>query len=532
MKRIGLTGRIWLSLGVFVAGYLLSVAVSQTQGMRAEGRLVHTSAALFPVAQQTQQAEASFERMTRGFSDAVILEDASAIDKAVDAGKEVATLLDSAAKAPGLDSERARKLKALADQVRTIANDGKTTYTAMLGAGGTMTEQMQEQMRALASATDGAKSGLVKMREQTATDLRNELSNAVSGSVQQRWLNAGVFVMTMVIAGVFVFFTIRRAVVGVLRSVVFGLREGAAQIASAASQVASSAQSLSQGSNEQASAVHETSASLEHMAEMTRHSAKHAAEAATLVAQVHGLVDDSNRALKEMVVSMSSIEDSSHKVAKIIKTIDEIAFQTNILALNAAVEAARAGEAGMGFAVVADEVRTLAQRSAQAARDTAALIEESIGNTERGRDRVQVVVSSVTAITSNVDKVKHLVDEVSSSTREQAHGIDQVTAAVAKIGQVTQTTAATAEESAAASEELNAQAETAMSEVARLAELVGDQGSRSRSRSYASDVYDDESEMPVMPASRIVPLQRPPVARSQAERSQYESTGTGGFGNF
>jgi methyl-accepting chemotaxis protein/methyl-accepting chemotaxis protein-1 (serine sensor receptor) len=174
-----------------------------------------------------------------------------------------------------------------------------------------------------------------------------------------------------------------------------------------------------------------------------------------------------------MVSSMTEIQDSSKQVAKIMKTIDEIAFQTNILALNAAVEAARAGEAGMGFAVVADEVRNLAQRSATAAKETAALIEASITKAQAGGHKVEQVAGSITAITDGVTKVKGLVDEVSVARQQQAQGIDQVSQAITQMEKVTQTTAATAEESAAASEELHAQAETSMSIVARLEVLVG-----------------------------------------------------------
>src|SRR5262245_33629565 len=186
---------------------------------------------------------------------------------------------------------------------------------------------------------------------------------------------------------------------------------------------------------------------MEEMASMTRQNAEHSHTAATLMGEVDGRVKGSNQALGDMISSMTSIQESSRQVAKIIKTIDEIAFQTNILALNAAVEAARAGEAGAGFAVVADEVRNLAQRSAQAARDTAGMTDASIQRTEAGSERVTEVAHAIAGITESVTKVKGLVEEVSVASRQQSTGIDQVSQAIAQMEKVTQTTAATAEES-------------------------------------------------------------------------------------
>jgi methyl-accepting chemotaxis protein/methyl-accepting chemotaxis protein-1 (serine sensor receptor) len=251
-----------------------------------------------------------------------------------------------------------------------------------------------------------------------------------------------------------------------LNSAILGLTgtlaAGTEQVVSAATQVSALAQSLSQGATEQAASLEETSASMEEMASMTRRNAENATHATRLVTDVAGHVTASNAALLQMVTSMAAIKDSSNKVAKIIKTIDEIAFQTNILALNAAVEAARAGEAGMGFAVVADEVRNLAQRSAQAARDTAALIEESIARSQEGAGKVELVASAIDTITKSVAQVKGMVEEVREASLQQTQGIDQVSRAIAQMERVTQATAATAEESAAASEELNAQAESSM----------------------------------------------------------------------
>ncbi len=246
------------------------------------------------------------------------------------------------------------------------------------------------------------------------------------------------------------------------------IRESSGQVLQLSRLVANSSQSLSQGATEQAASLEETSASMEEMASMTRKNAESATQATKLVKDVAQQVASSNTALGEMVASMNAIKESSNKVANIIKTIDEIAFQTNILALNAAVEAARAGEAGMGFAVVADEVRNLAQRSAQAARDTAGLIAESIGRSQEGASRVEQVASAIQAITNSVAQVKAIVEEVRAASQQQSDGIDEVSQSIAQMEKVTQTTAATAEESAAASEELNAQAEASIAVVSKL----------------------------------------------------------------
>ena len=330
---------------------------------------------------------------------------------------------------------------------------------------------------------------------------------------------------------VLVGFLLVRAVGGSLSRASVELRDHSEQIASAAAQVATSAQSLSRGATEQAASLEETSASMEEMASMTRKNAENATQAALLVTDVAQQMGDSNAALGGMVSSMVAIKESSAKVAKIIKTIDEIAFQTNILALNAAVEAARAGEAGMGFAVVADEVRSLAQRSARAAQDTAVLIEESIARSQEGSGRVEQVAAAIGMITANVTKVKGIVEEVRESSRQQTQGIEQVTQSVAQMEKVTQTTAATAEESAAASEELNAQAEASMVVVKRLEHLVGGQVTLTLSRLHLS--REVRGVRP--PAAPVVMRQAPPKApRTPPSKAELEFplTETGTHGRF
>jgi methyl-accepting chemotaxis protein/methyl-accepting chemotaxis protein-1 (serine sensor receptor) len=231
-----------------------------------------------------------------------------------------------------------------------------------------------------------------------------------------------------------------------LRAITSELGEVASQIASAAAQVAGSSQSLAQGSSEQAASLEETSASSEQISSMTRRNAESSRAAAENMLVASQRVEDANRHLALMMTSMNDINASSDRISKIIKVIDEIAFQTNILALNAAVEAARAGEAGMGLAVVADEVRNLAQRCAQAARDTAGMIEDSIAKSNDGKSKLDLVVTAIDSINESAAKVKHLVDQVSSGSVEQSRAIEQVAGAIVQMEKVTQSTAANAEQ--------------------------------------------------------------------------------------
>jgi methyl-accepting chemotaxis protein len=256
------------------------------------------------------------------------------------------------------------------------------------------------------------------------------------------------------------------------------LADSSGQVADAAGQVSSASQTLAQGSGEQAAAIEETSAALEEMSAMTKRNAENAHQANDLARAARTAAERGSGDMQAMTAAMQSIKGSSDDIAKIIKTIDEIAFQTNILALNAAVEAARAGEAGMGFAVVADEVRNLAQRSAQAAKETAAKIEGAINNTAQGVQISDKVAGVLTEIVDKIRQVDELITEVSSASREQTQGITQINSAVGETDKVTQSNAASAEECAAAAQELNAQAWSMKQSVGELRVLV--EGSQKR----------------------------------------------------
>lgn len=236
------------------------------------------------------------------------------------------------------------------------------------------------------------------------------------------------------------------------------LETGAEEVAAAAVQLSAASQKLAEGSSEQAAAIQETSASIEESDSMVKQNADNTQEAAVLSQKTKDFADKSNNEMEKMVQSMEELKKSSDDIAKIIKVIDEIAFQTNILALNAAVEAARAGDAGKGFAVVAEEVRNLAQKSAQATKDTASIIEKNIYLSGQSAEATAKINEDIKEINEQAQKVNELLNEIAVASKEQAQGIDQIDKAVQQMEQVLQANASTAEESASASRELSGQA--------------------------------------------------------------------------
>ncbi len=399
--------------------------------------------------------------------------DAKKLKEEIDAFKKLTPTLEQsiAQLAPLLtDDDRQAALKALREQLAAFYTGSDKVFQHAQNF------MQQDAVTALQSlvfpAQDQIAAAVDKMMKRsleiTATRPGQIIARANWGNKQIGFLSI-VAVLAGAIVSVLI---VQRFVSKPLRGVVTVLSENADETSRAASTVASASQTMAQGASEQAAALEETTSALEEMASMTRRNAETAQQASALSAETQNAANNGNEAMSRMSNAINEIQRSATETAKIIKVIDEIAFQTNLLALNAAVEAARAGDAGKGFAVVAEEVRNLAMRSAEAAKNTASLIEQSVNSAKHGVGISQEAAKMLGEITAAATKVNSLISEIATASSEQAQGIDQVNRAVSQMDKVTQANAASAEEIASSATELAGFAGQVNGVVARLTTLV------------------------------------------------------------
>jgi len=352
-------------------------------------------------------------------------------------------------------------------ETAALSEEYKSAIAALTNVSKTMDDLAVERLNTGNAVRDAA-SGAVNVGETAAQERSTLAANALKTASTTMIAGLAIAIVVAILLGV----VITRGITGPLTRVITSLTSNSEQVGAAAGQVAQSSQGMAAGVSEQASSLEETSASLEELTSMTKQNAENATQAKSLANVANSCADKGVVAMKKMSTAIDDIKKSSDETAKIIKTIDEIAFQTNLLALNAAVEAARAGDAGKGFAVVAEEVRNLAQRSAEAAKSTSAMIEGSVHNSENGVQISREVEESLGEIAQAAGRVNNLVGEIAAASNEQARGIEQINTAISQMDQVTQKNAAESEESAAAAEELTAQAHEMTRMVGELVSMV------------------------------------------------------------
>jgi methyl-accepting chemotaxis protein len=326
-------------------------------------------------------------------------------------------------------------------------------------------------------------------RSKDIENAKNENNAELFSKIKDYFRNMLIIILGASLIGILLSVLTVRSVSRALKGIIGGMSEASQEVTSAAGQLSTASQSLAEGASEQAAAIEQTSSSLEEMASMTKQNAANSNQANDLMKKAKQIVGQANGSMAHLTSSMDEISKASEETSKIIRTIDEIAFQTNLLALNAAVEAARAGEAGAGFAVVADEVRNLAMRAAEAAKNTANLIEGTVKKIKEGSEIVKKTNAEFSEVQTAAAKMVELIGEISAASDEQAQGIEQISKAVSEMDKVVQQNSANAEESAAASEEMSAQAVQMKQFVGGLVALVG--GATATRKQDASNVAGD-----------------------------------------
>jgi methyl-accepting chemotaxis protein/methyl-accepting chemotaxis protein-1 (serine sensor receptor) len=467
--RLGLGLSAVLALAVLSGLTAIGVNVSLARELR---QTVEQTARKQMLAGQILAISAEMEALDRGVATSSMLQQkqrATEFERTYrDAEQRVASVIQEFARLNNTDKTRGRVLAVAAVQKDLISSQDQ--FIHMLAG-----DQMDQALAKFDSDVLPQLGRMGEMARALVSDQESELQARSDSAdrTQTRSLWIVILAALACAASCLAMFGVVRKITARLRTMTSDLARCATGVSAAAVQISAASVELADGSSRQAASLEETSASSQELSSMTKVNSTSAQEATVLMQDADNQVTEANRTLEQMVQSMGAIRAAAEKIAKIIKIIDEIAFQTNILALNAAVEAARAGDAGMGFAVVADEVRSLAGRCAQAARDTAELIAESIHSTHEGTARLDHVTTAITAMTDSSAKAKRLVDQVCSSSGEQARGITQIADALSEVDRLTQRASAHAQESAATSESMREQAQ-AMSNVTReLVEMVG-----------------------------------------------------------
>ncbi len=463
-KGIGL--KIFLAVGMVLVGYLVSIIFSTVGN-------IHMEAMLDGIADgevDSRRAQIAFKNQTSLYSDAVVMGEQELLDNASKNAAIITEALASLSQRDRLPQEAIVLLNNI------ISSHDKYTSLAQKTYGQLCSDDEDIDTEVLSSLSEESKVLTDQFQELTkifSDSLKNELALMSAYAHRNSYANITFFLIMAITCIFMTIFIVRRYVLKPIKTAISDITSETVMMKDATSKIREQSRVLASGITDQTSSFEETASSLEELSAMTKQNASSAEQANILTDQSWASAKKCNESMKKMNESIEKIMNSSNETANIVRVIDEIAFQTNLLALNAAVEAARAGEAGKGFAVVAEEVRNLAMRSAEAAKDSTKLINESVVNSKQGVEITKEVTDVLAEITDEVHKTSDLVEEISSACNEQATGIEQINEAMVKIDSISQKSAASAEESSVASEGLASQARHLDSVVGELIQVVG-----------------------------------------------------------
>ncbi|MBN2162489.1 MAG: methyl-accepting chemotaxis protein [Pontiellaceae bacterium] len=460
MKSASISQKIWLSVLVLMAGFASTVILGMLTGKKVEQNLVTTSNYVFPAHSLSVESAALFKEQVDFYSDTVMFGDTMMLENAGSNALTIANNLHEIMQLTGIDADTKNIIQDLKTDLSVFTSKANALYEQWVNAEsqGEDTDAYMARVVEMGKETEELKQQLSDLESNYETRLKSDINKTSRQIVRSQQVSLYVFVGVSVISGILIGFIISLSISKPVHTIIEKLTSSVQHVASSASEIAQSNQILAEGATDQAASVESTTSALEEMSAMTQQNAQNTGHAELLMNKTHQAVEDARGAMESLSLSMKEIATASNETSRIIQTIDEIAFQTNLLALNAAVEAARAGDAGKGFAVVAEEVRNLAMRSAEAAKNTTELIEDTSSKVSMGTTYVANTSQAFSSVVDNSAKMAALISDIANASNEQSKGIEHINQSMAGIDTSIKHAAASYEESASATQDMEHEA--------------------------------------------------------------------------
>lgn len=449
MNNLSIAQKIYVCIGIILAGYVTTLFINSIEGKAIDGKLNKVASQVFPASLASEKAYNSYTVSLTLYQDSALMGKEELVEQGTNSLGSAIALLEKVSEHMSDNEEISTMSLKTLKSLNKYKDAASPVYTAF--SKDNMSSDLSNKLQTLAADSSSITKNLDVIRTRVQEAAKTQLQEISAQANNQRTKNLIIFLVIVVISLGVTWYMVGQTVVGPITGIIKKLQSGSEEMSVAIESVKTNNTQLAEDTSSQAASLEETAATLEELEGRTKRNAENAHEGNQFMVNVMEQVTQGVDSMGRMADVIKEIESASNQTAKIISTIDEIAFQTNILALNAAVEAARAGEAGAGFAVVADEVRALALRCADAARNTSVLLENVQTNAESSVKVTDEVAENLGSIESTVLKAKQLVEEIAVASEEQSHGVSQINQTISSIDSIVQQHAATAQESASSS---------------------------------------------------------------------------------
>ncbi len=460
MKKIHVSVfmKIWLSIGILIFGYLLSIVIIHNTGTRLKKELTYLESVIFPAAIISQNMLSDFQKQVKLYEDAILIGEVSLLTQASETSKNIQAKIQSILSLQGLRENDSHKLKEILKQSDEFTKTASVVYQSMIGKEvSDIGEAAQRQFGDLAKKKESLSLNMTNLTTGFSDELKSRIRSSLIFFGDQQFFNIIIFVIVLVVSVFIIWFVTKQTIIKPIGIAISQLIQSGDIVAKTSADMSANSRSLSEGTNEQAANIGEVSSATEEFANMVRKNTDNANHAKSMTAQSVSIVSEVNTHMSQLEDAMNEIIESTQRADKVIRLINEIAFQTNLLALNAAIEAARAGEAGAGFEVVAGEVRNLATRASAAANDTSQLIALITSKVTSGNDLSEATMLKFQENVSVSETISRIAEEILASSNEQNAGIHEINMSNSEISRVIQKNSANAEESAEAAQKLEKQ---------------------------------------------------------------------------